>query len=378
MKRQYEFVATCLFGLERLLGEEIDALGYERVETIDGRVTFRGGIEAAARANMWLRTAERVLLKIGSFHAETFDELFEGTKALEWEEWILRDDAFPVKGHSVRSKLFSVSDCQSIVKKAIVTRLSGEYGIEHFDESASRLQIEFFILNDNVTMMLDTTGVGLHKRGYRTESVLAPISETLAAALVKLSRPREEVLTWDPFCGSGTIAIEAALIMTNRAPGLERSFAAEDYDTFPRDIWEKAREEARDLIKPSAFEARATDISPAAVEITKANIERAGVGANVNTYVCNALRIEKGGRRGTIVCNPPYGERLSDKRECEELYRKMGKHFATLEPWQIYIITSHKDFARLYGRRPDKVRKLYNGMIECGFYQYFKRPGAKK
>lgn len=377
MERKYEFVATCLFGLERLLGEEIDALGYERVETIDGRVTFKGTIEAAARSNIWLRCAERVLLKVGSFHAETFDELFEGTKALEWEEWILCDDAFPVKGHSVRSKLFSISDCQSIVKKAIVTRLSAEYGIEHFEESASRLQIEFFILNNEVTMMLDTTGVGLHKRGYRTESVLAPISETLAAALVKFSRPREEVLTWDPFCGSGTIAIEAALIMNNRAPGRDRSFAAEDYDTFPRDIWARAREEAHDLEKQSTFEAFASDLSPKAVEIAKANIERAGVGGNVKAFVCDALKIEKGDRRGTIVCNPPYGERLSDKRECEDLYRKLGKHFATLEPWQIYIITSHKEFARLYGRRPDKVRKLYNGMIECGFYQYFKNKNKR-
>ena len=372
MDNKYEFVATCLFGLERLLGEEIDALGYERVETIDGRVTFKGPIEAAARANIWLRCAERVLLKIGSFKAYTFDDLFEGTRSLCWEEWILCDDAFPVKGHSVRSKLFSVSDCQSIVKKAIVTRLSGEYGIERFEESASRLQIEFFILNDTVTMMLDTTGVGLHKRGYRTESVLAPISETLAAALVKLSRPREGVLTWDPFCGSGTIAIEAAMIMRNKAPGLNRRFASEDYDSFPRDIWTRAREEARDSEKDTRFEAYASDFSPAAVEITEANIKRAGVETNVKAFVQDALKIEKGGRRGTIVCNPPYGERLSDRRECEELYRKMGRHFASLEPWQIYIITSHRDFARLYGRRPDKVRKLYNGMLECGFYQFFK------
>ena len=234
------------------------------------------------------------------------------------------------------------------------------------------MQIEFFILNDMVTMLLDTTGVGLHKRGYRTEANGAPLKETLAAALVKLSRPREEVLLYDPFCGSGTIPIEAALMMTNTAPGINRTFAAEDYDSLPRDIWSMAREEAGDLRRVTAFEAWGSDIDPDCVATSKANVKRAGVGDNVRIFRRDALKIVKEDRRGTIVCNPPYGERLMEKNEARELYRGMGKAFAGLAPWQIYILAANEDFPRLYGRRPDKVRKLYNGMIKCNYYQYFK------
>ena len=237
-----QLIATCLFGLEKLLGEEIDRLGYHRLDTMDGRVTFEGDESAPVIANLRLRFAERIFIRIWAFPVSTFDELFEGTKALPWETWIGREDAFPVKGHAIRSRLFSVPDCQSIVKKAVAERLSATYGLRWFSEEKVKYQIEFFIFKDVVTLMIDTSGVALHKRGYRPASGEAPLRETLGAALAALSRPREEVLLWDPFCGSGTIAIEAAMMMTGRAPGLRRSFAAEAFPAFPARLWEQERE----------------------------------------------------------------------------------------------------------------------------------------
>lgn len=371
---QITYVATCLFGLEKQLGEEIDALGYRRIDTIDGRVTFVGDPAAVARCNMWLRYAERLYIMIGSFEADSFEALFQGTKMLEWERWIGKKDAFPVTGHSIKSKLYSIPDCQSIIKKAIVNRLSSVYGISWFDETGVTYPIEFFILRDRVTLMIDTSGITLHKRGYRLQSNAAPLRETLAAALVSISRPREDVLFWDPMCGSGTIAIEAALKMANIAPGLNRSFAAVQFAQFGRSIWADAREEARSLIKQDcAFEAYASDIDPAAVALTKENCRRAGVTKWVKAFERDALEIKTGGRRGTIVCNPPYGERLFTMEQTEALYRAMGNHFKTLDAWQIYVLTSHESFERLYGRRADKVRKLYNGMIKCNYYQFFKK-----
>ena len=368
-----EYVATCLFGVERMLADEIDALGYKRTETSDGRITFEGDADAMARCNLWLRTAERLYIKIGAFDADTFGGLFEGAKALPWEEWLDRDACFPVTGHSLKSALFSVPDCQAIIKKAIVERLRSKYGISWFGETGAKYRVEFFIFRDRVTLMIDSSGTPLHKRGYRLASNDAPLRETLAAALVKLSRPREGVLFHDPFCGSGTIPIEAALIMTNTAPGLNRSFAAEEFACVDRRVFARAREEA-EAAKTAAegFEAYASDIDPKFVSITKGNIRRAGVGAHVKAFVADALDITSGGRRGTVVCNPPYGERLSDRRACEELYAAMGRAFASLGPWQIYILSSHDDFETFYGRKADKVRKLYNGMIKCNFYQYFK------
>lgn len=368
----YEFVATCLFGLERLLGEEIDMLGYERVSTIDGRVVFKGGIDAIPRCNLWCRYAERIFVRLGEFRAETFDALFEGTKALPWEDWIGRYDAFPVKGHSVKSALRSIPDCQSIVKKAVVERLKAEYGINSFEETQTKYQIEFFILNDVASLMIDTSGVALHKRGYRPEANAAPLRETLAAALVKLSRPREDVLLWDPFCGSGTIPIEAALMMTNTAPGINRGFASESFSAIPADAWKKARDEAASEKKDTAFEAYASDIDPACVELSDENIRRAGMKKYIKVFRQNALAITTEGRRGTIVCNPPYGERMMTPEQAEKLYRDMGVHFKTLGAWQIYVISSCEQFERFYGRRADKVRKLYNGMIKCNYYQFFK------
>ena len=366
-------VATCLFGLEGMLGEEIDALGYKRIETIDGRVTFEGPESAIARCNINLRFAERVFILIGKFEALSFSDLFEGTKSLCWEKYIGKKDKFPVKGHSIKSALFSIPDCQAIVKKAVVSRLSSKYSQSWFEETGALYQIEFFILNNVASLMIDTSGVALHKRGYRPEALAAPLRETLAAALVKIARPREDVLLWDPMCGSGTFAIEAAMMMSNIAPGLKRSFVSETFESIDRGAFKRAREEAYGAIKKTEFEAYASDIDPSAVELTRENCRRAGVVGTVKAFERNALTITTGGRRGTIVCNPPYGERLFTRAEADELYKNMGKHFKTLENWQIYVITSSDDFERLYGRRADKVRKLYNGMIKCNYYQFFKK-----
>ena len=373
MQEQFEYVATCLFGLEHFVGEEIDALGYQRISTIDGRVTFRGDISAIARCNLWLRTAERIFIKMGEFRADSFSALFDGVYALPWERWIGKDDAFPVTGHAIRSQLTSIPDCQSIVKKAVVERLKAEYGIEWFQEEGTPYRIEFFLLDNMATLMIDTTGTALHKRGYRPAAGTAPLRETLAAAMVKIARPREEVLLWDPFCGSGTIPLEAALLMTNTAPGLNRRFIAEEFYDVPPHLFEEAREEARSLIRfDTAFEAYASDIDPHMVQIAQENIARAGMDKYVKAFCRDALTIETMGRRGTIVCNPPYGERMMDASAVKQLYRQMGEAFAALGRWQIYVITSDEEFERSYGRRADKVRRLYNGMIRCNYYQFFK------
>ncbi len=376
MSAELNYVATCLFGLERLVGEEIDELGYTRRDTIDGRVYFKGGVDAIPRTNINLRTAERVFIELYSFTARTFTELFDNTKKVPWEKIIGQNDAFPVKGHSIKSTLYSVPDCQSIVKKAVVERLKEHYKQDWFEETGVKYQIEFFILNDKVSLMIDTSGLPLHKRGYRTQSGGAPIRETLAAAMVKLSRPREDVRLWDPFCGSGTIAIEAAMMVANIAPGLNRRFASEDFKLVPKKMWEDARAEAKAAIKETCeFRAFASDVDGEVLRIAKANARRAGVDKYIKFFNKNACDITSDGIRTTIVCNPPYGERLDSIKESRELYRRMGRNFPKLSPWQIYIITSEEEFEKLYGVRADKVRKLYNGMIKCNFYQYFKRRG---
>lgn len=369
-----KFAATCLFGLERLVGEEIDALGYTRLETIDGRVYFEGDVTAIARCNMWLRCAERVYIVAGEFEAETFTELFDGTKAIPWERYIDEKDAFPNSGHSIKSQLASIPDCQSIVKKAMVERLKAVYGTQWFEESETKYRIEFFILNNKATLMIDTSGEPLFKRGYREKAAEAPLRETLAAALVKLSRPRENVITWDPFCGSGTIAIEAALIMTNTAPGINRRFAAEHFAWIPKKVWRDARSEAADAVNnDTQFTAWASDISEECVKLSKENAKRAGMEKHIKIFRKDALTISETGERTTIVCNPPYGERLGSIREARDLYRKLGKTLGTLvPPWQMYLLTSEEEFERLYGKRANKARKLYNGMIKCYLYQYYK------
>lgn len=367
-----KLVATCLFGLEHLLGEEIDALGYDRIETIDGRVTFEGDEQAVALANVFLRYAERVFILLDSFGASTFDELFEGTRVLPWEIFIGKNDAFPVKGHAINSQLFSIPDCQKIVKKAIVTRLSSVYHLNWFEETGTKYQVEFFILKDRASLMIDTSGAPLHKRGYRPEANEAPIRETLAAALAAIARPREDVLFWDPLCGSGTIAIEAAMLHRHIAPGKSRRFAAEEFHAIPASLFRDAREEAEAGEIHDKFEVYASDVAPASVALAIANARRAGVADTVRCFTADARKISAPGRRGTIVTNPPYGERLMTPEAVEGLYRELGVHFRSLAPWQIYVITSHPGFERLYGKKADRVRKLYNGMIPCFYYQFFK------
>lgn len=369
----YEYVATCLFGLEKFLGEEIENLGYKKIETMDGRITFSGDEDAVARFNIFSRFAERLYIKLGSFPARTFTELFDGTKYLPFECFIGSEDAFPVTGSSIRSKLASIPDCQSIVKKAVVEKLKESYRIDWFKETGSVYRIEFFINKDIATVMLETSGEPLHKRGYRTQSNTAPLRETLAAAMVKISHLRDDVMLCDPFCGSGTIPIEAAMMMTNRAPGLNRHFAAENFDSFDESLWKLAREEAEDKqILNSSFEVLASDIDGFCVSLTKANAKRAGVLNNIKAFKMNALDIKKQDRRATIICNPPYGERMKNECEVKKLYTDMGKVFSDLAPWQIYIISSVEDFEKIYGKKADKVRKFYNGRLKCNYYQYFR------
>lgn len=368
-----QYTATCLFGLESLLGAEIDALGYRRLSTIDGRVTFEGDAAAAARANINLRYAERVYLTLGTFPAPTFTALFDGTAALPWEDYIGRNDMFPVKGHAIKSALFSVPDCQKIVKKAIAGRLGRHYGLSVLPESGIKYQIEFFILRDTASLMIDLSGAPLHKRGYRPESVAAPLRETLAAGLAAFARPREDVVLCDPFCGSGTIAIEAVMQMLHMAPGVRRSFPSEAYPVFPTPLWRAAREEARDsVLRDSSFTAWASDIDPECIRVAKEAAERAGVAGHIRFSVSDARDLETEGVRGTIVTNPPYGERLMSPADAESLYREIGVSFRRLGKWQMYILTPCESFERLFGRRADKVRKLYNGMIPCLYYQFFK------
>ena len=369
-------VATCMFGLEHTLGEEIDALGDRRTETMDGRVYFEGDESAVVRANLHLRCAERVLILLGRFPAMTFDELFEGVKALPWENWIGRNDAFPVNGHAVKSRLFSVPDCQKIVKKAVVDRLSGAYGIKWFPETGATYRIEFFLFKDVAALMIDTSGVALHKRGYRPEAGAAPLRETLAAAVALATRPREDTLLWDPMCGSGTIAIEAAMILANLAPGVNRTFAAEAFPAFPPVLWREAREAAKEAVRAdTAFEIWASDIDKTVLEVARENAARAGVENHLRIFAADARTIAKPDCRGTLVCNPPYGERLMTPAEAEALYREIGKNFTRFDPWQVYILTSHPALERFYGRRADKTRRLHNGVLPCFLYQFFKPRG---
>ena len=373
-----QLVATCLFGLERLLGEEIDALGLKRIETMDGRVIFEGEEGDIPRANIALRCAERVFVLMGRFHAETFDQLYEGTKALPWSDWIGKTDAFPISGHSIKSRLTSIPACQKIVNRAVVDALSSKYGITWFEQNSGvTYSVEFFLLKDEAMLLIDTSGMALHKRGYRPHAGVAPLRETLAAAIALTARPRPDVLFWDPFCGSGTIAIETAMILQNRAPGLSRSFAGEQFERLPTLMWENAREAARAAIKTdTGCEVWASDIDEEMTDMTYDCAVRAGVEDCMNIFAHDARTIQKPDRRGTILCNPPYGERLMTEAEAADLYRAMGRCFATFEPWQIYVLTSCESFERLYGRRADKTRKLYNGMLPCYLYQFFKPAGA--
>lgn len=370
---KFNFVVPCLFGLEGIVGDELKFMGLSDVQIFDGRVTFTGGFDALVRANLRLRCGERVLLNVGEFKALTFDELFEGVKALPWEQLIGKKDAFPVKGHSLKSKLFSIPDCQSIIKKAVVERLKLKYSVNWLEETETKKQIQFSIMKDTVTVMLDTTGEGLHKRGYRALSNEAPLRETLAAAIVSISRFRNGEVLIDPFCGSGTIPIEAALYSTKTAPGLYRTFASERWNDIGKDIWKNEREASIALIRQPEIEIFGSDIDTKSVLLTLQNAKKAGVDKYITARqadVRNLTPLEN--KKGAIICNPPYGERMMEQKNAEALYADMGKVFRTFEGFRTYVLTSHEDFENQYGKKADKNRKLYNGMIKCYLFQYFK------
>ena len=377
MTNKYELFAPCHFGLEAVLKREIIDLGYEVTEVVDGRVSFEGDEEAIARCNVFLRTTERVMLKVGSFKAVTFDELFEKTKSLPWENFIPKDGKFWVKkASSIKSKLFSPSDIQRIVKKAIVDRLSGKYNILRFPEDGSEYPIRITILKDEVTVGLDTSGESLHKRGYRRFTVKAPITETLAAALISLTPWKKDRLLIDPFCGSGTIPIEAAMIGLNIAPGMKRDFQAMAWDNIlPKSLFKEAKKEAEDLIdRDTKLSIQGYDLDTSALDAARGNLTLAGLEGNIHFQQRDMRDISSAKKYGFIITNPPYGERLEEKEAMPQLYREMGKAFQRLDEWSYYIITGFEDAPKYFGRKPDKNRKIYNGMMKTYFYSY---QGAK-
>lgn len=367
------FVIPCLLGMESLIAGELKALEAENVVAENGRVLFSGDENLLARVNICSRFAERVQILVGSFKAETFEELFQGTKALEWENWIGAEDAFPVKGYSINSTLFSVRDCQAIIKKAVVNRMSEKYHIQWFDETGPSHQIQFSINKNLVSLLIDTSGAGLHKRGYRQEANGAPIKETLAAALCNISFLKPYHKFYDPLCGSGTILIEGALMARNIAPGVNRHFSAERFDQIPREVWTRERERARSLERECRdFEAFGSDIDPESVEIARMNAYKAGVGDLIDFRVADVKNFAPATERGTLICNPPYGERMLDITECEALYKEMGRVFEKKHGWSYTVISPDEEFEAAFGRKADKRRKLYNGMIKCQAFMYFK------
>ena len=369
-----ELAVPTLFGLEGLCADELRRLGLSDVRAENGRVLCAARPADIPRVNLNLRTGERALVLLGSFPAGDFDALFEGVRALPWEDFLPRDAAFPVKGHCLNSALHAVPACQSIVKKAVAARLGAKYGLEQLPETGSLYQIQFAIMKDTASLYLDTTGAGLHKRGYRAVGVVAPLRETLAAAMVMLSKYRGRDPFCDPFCGSGTIAIEAALIAKNRAPGLDRSFSAQKWGFVPASAWMEAADEAMDKEFDGDYDIWGGDIDPKAVSIARSNAEKAGVEDLVRFEVADALSFRRETPYGRIVTNPPYGERIMEKREAEELYRGFGRAFRALpDGWTLSLLSSHTEFERTFGRNADRKRKLYNGMLKCDLFLYGKR-----
>lgn len=360
----------CHFGLESVLRYEIRKIGGENLNVTDGRISFDGDYKTLVRANIRIATAERVLIELGSFRAESFNDLFEGVRALDLEDYIGKNDAFPVKGHSLKSRLYSVPDCQSIIKKAIVERLKSCYHISHFEESGVKKQISFIIIKDICTVYIDSTGEGLHKRGYRKTSNEAPIKETLAAGIVDLARIRENSIVVDPMCGSGTFIIESAFKALNIAPGLHRGFVSQNWPDISPSLWKEEHEAALGDIRKGSFKAYGYDIDQFSVELSRKNCRSAGVSQSCiieNRDIVNHVPIEN----AITVCNPPYGERLLDVKRAEELYRKMGQVLKPSKQNPCYIISPHEEFEKFFGKRADKKRKLYNGMIKCSLYMYY-------
>ena len=381
--KKMELIAPCHFGLEAVLKREIYDLGYEIASVEDGRVSFYGDAEAICRANIFLRTAERVLLKVGSFKAETFDELFERTKELPWENYIPKDGKFWVtKAASVKSKLFSPSDIQSIMKKAMVNRMKVHYDVEWFEETGASYPIRVFLMKDIVTVGIDTSGVSLHKRGYRQLSSKAPITETLAAALIMLTPWKKDRILVDPFCGCGTFPIEAAMIAANIAPGMNRSFLAEEWDNLiPKKAWYDAIDEANEMINDDLeVDIQGYDIDGEVLRAARENAKEAGVDHLIHFQERAVKDLRHPKKYGFIITNPPYGERLEDKETLPGIYREFGESFKMLDSLSAYMITSYEDTERYFGKKADKNRKIYNGMLKTYFYQFLgpKPPKPKK
>ena len=377
MKNTIELIAPCHFGLESVLKKEILDLGYEISRVEDGKVTFLGDAQAVCYGNIFLRTAERVLWKAGSFHAKTYDELFEGTKAIPWEELIPPDGKFWVtKANSVRSQLFSPSDIQSIIKKAIVERLKTVYHKSWFEETGAAFPLRVTLMKDEVTIGLDTSGLSLHKRGYRKSTVKAPITETLAAALIMLTPWRGDRILVDPFCGSGTFPIEAAMIAADMAPGMQREFQAQQWrNLIPEKEWKDAFEEARDLVKTDVrTDIQGYDIDADVIRMARENAGRAGVLPMIHLQARPVSALSHSGKYGFIITNPPYGERIGEKEQLAALYQEMGKAFEKLDTWSEYVITSYEQAEKQIGKKAAKNRKIYNGMMKTYFYMF---PGPK-
>ena len=381
--RKIELIAPCHFGLEAVLKREIVDLGYEISAVEDGRVTFYGDEDAICRANIFLRTAERILVKVGSFRAVTFEELFEKTRALPWEEFIPKNGKFWVaKAASVKSKLFSPSDIQSIMKKAMVRRLSEKYKIEWFPEDGAAYPVRVFLMKDVVTVGIDTSGVSLHKRGYREVFNNTAITETLAAALIMLTPWKKDRVLVDPFCGSGTFPIEAAMMAANIAPGMNRTFTAEEWiNVIPKKLWYDVADEANDLIRDDIeVDIQGYDLDGSVIKVARRNAREAGVDHLIHFQERNVKDLSHPKKYGFIITNPPYGERLEDKKDIPELYHAFGRSFAALDSWSAYMITSYEEAERYFGRKADKNRKIYNGMLKTYFYQFLgpKPPRTEK
>lgn len=371
MEQQLTLIAAAPMGLEALVARELKDLGYTDQQGENGRVAFKGDLDAIARTNLWLRTADRVLIQMAKFEARTFEELFQGVFACNWADWIPQDANFVIEGRSHQSQLSSVPACQKIVEKAVVEKLKQTYPIRWFPKTGAKYRIEVALLKDVALITLDTTGPSLHKRGYRKLAAEAPIKETLAAAMILLARWHPERPLLDPFCGSGTIPIEAALIAHNMAPGLHRAFDAESWGVMGERRWADARDEAFDMVNEEApLEIVGSDVDPAVLELARHHLRAAGLSKSVKLLQRDVSEMTALRSYGYLITNPPYGERLGEKEEAEALYRTLGRKVKELDDWSVFVITAHKEFEKFYGRRADKKRKLFNGRIECDLYQY--------
>ena len=376
--RNMEFSVPCLFGLEGLAGDELRRMNCENVRVENGRVLFSGDETAMAKANIGLRTGERVLILLADFQAKTFEELFQGVYRANLEDYIPKDGAFPVKGHCLNSQLMSVPDCQAIIKKAASRRLGEKYGVSWLPETGAKYQLQFSLMNDRAQLYLDTSGPGLHKRGYRANGNDAPLRETLAAAMVTLAHYRGREFLWDPFCGSGTIPIEAALIARNQAPGMYRRFSAEAFSWVDPKIWGEVRTQFRDKEFKGNYRILGSDNDPKCISLSMANARKAGVDKLITFQDGDATKMSLPTDSGILICNPPYGQRMLEQQSAQRLYAALGRHLKYADGWKKYIITSEPEFEHYFGKRADKKRKLYNGMIKCDYYMYLGDQKPKK